>query len=211
MKKIKIFLLDDHKIVRDGLKSILAIDSAFQVIGEESSPELFLKTFTDFKIDILILDITLPGMSGLEVLKKVKKKNPNLKILILSMHDSPEYVIQSLKDGANAYLSKSVQADEFLKALYDVYNTGVYYPSQMNLNSNELLPKTDTTSSGNILTPKEKEVLSLMAKGLSSKQIAKNFGLSSRTVEAHRLNIMKKISTNNSAETIAVALKLKLI
>lgn len=207
MKTIKIYLLDDHKVVRDGLKSLLAIDPQFKIAGEESFPEVFLKVMPELDLDILVLDVSLPNMSGFEVLKEVKRVKPSLKVAMLSMHDGAKYSSKAIKEGANAYLSKDIEAEEFISALHQVYKNGSYRGRQVVRDYN-LKPEISEIS--NSLTPKETEVLLLMAKGLSSRQIAAEFNLSSRTVEAHRLNIMKKLGTNNSAETIAIAAKMNL-
>lgn len=211
MEDIKIFLLDDHKIVRDGLKSLLTIDPAFKVIGEESHPEIFLRALPEMNFDLLILDISLPGMSGLDVLKKVRSLKPQIQIVMLSMHDNPEYVLKSMREGANAYLPKDIKAEEFIHALKEVRLKGVYYVSTSSFGVNQELVPSVLAEQKDLLTPKEIEVLEEISKGLSSKQIAAAHGLSSRTIETHRLNIMKKLGTNNSAETIAIATKLNLI
>ena len=207
MKMIKIYLLDDHKVVRDGLKSLLSIDPQFKIAGEESYPDVFLNELQDLDLDILVLDISLPKMSGFEVLSIVKKVKPAVKVVMLSMHDGSKYFSKAMKEGANAYLTKDIEAEEFIAALHEVYKKGSYDAPQL-IREHHLKP--EVTEGSHLLTPKETEVLQLMARGLSSRQIAAEFNLSSRTVEAHRLNIMKKLGTNNSAETIAIAAKLNL-
>lgn len=212
MKKIKVFLLEDHKIVRDGLKSILAIDPEFEIEGEESNPKVFLEKLPSLNFDILLLDLSLPELPGIDVLKEVKKLKPEIHVMILSMHDNPQYMIKALKEGASAYLTKDTQAEVLIEALKEVYKEGIYYPSQIQLKSSSSTLKTEESKNDDkLLTPKEKEVLKLMIKGLSSKQIAGEFGISSRTIEAHRLNIMKKLGSSNSAESIAKAIRLNLI
>lgn len=211
MEEIKIFLLDDHKIVRDGLKSLLTISPIFKVVGEESHPDAFLKALAHLNFDLLILDISLPGMSGLDVLKQVKTMKPGTLVVMLSMHDNPEYILKAMREGANAYLPKDIEAEEFIHALKEVKLKGTYFPSPTKVNFSEELVPSAIAGTKDLLTPKEIEVLEEIAKGLSSKQIAAAYGLSSRTIETHRLNIMKKLGTNNSAETIAIATKLNLI
>ena len=208
-KSIEIFLLDDHKIVRDGLKSILSLFPNFKIVGEESHSSRFLAALPQLKFDILILDISLPEISGIEVLKEVKKTRPEIAVVVLSMHNNPEYMIRALKAGAATYLTKDIQSEVLVDALLEVKKSGVYYPSEINLNSQSLVQ--EPLEKGEVLTQKEKDVLRLMVKGMSSKQIAAEFGLSSRTIESHRLNIMKKLGTSNSAETIAVAIKQSLL
>lgn len=212
MKQTNIYLLDDHKIVRDGLKSILALESDFKVVGEESHPENFLLSLKSLSIDILILDVSLPSVSGIDLIKKVKEIKPEVSIVMLSMHDNPEYMFRSLKEGANAYLPKDIEAQEFIEALTQVRNKGSYFPSNMNFNNKEALtPPAEGLKYSILLTAREIEILGYMAKGLSSKQIAQQISVSPRTVETHRVNIMKKLGTSNGAETVALAWKLKLI
>lgn len=208
-ESIEIFLLDDHKIVRDGLKSILSLFPNFKIVGEESHSSRFLGALPQLKFDILILDISLPDISGIEVLKEVKKHRPEIAVVVLSMHNNPEYMIRALKAGAATYLTKDIQSEVLVEALLEVKKSGVYYPAELNLNSQSV--SQEPLEKGEVLTQKEKDVLRLMVKGMSSKQIAAEFGLSSRTIESHRLNIMKKLGTSNSAETIAVAIKQSLL
>ena len=143
------------------------------------------------------------------MLKEVKKTRPEISVVVLSMHNNPEYMIRALKAGAATYLTKDIHSEVLVEALLEVKKSGVYYPSEINLNSQSLVQ--EPSEKGEVLTQKEKDVLRLMVKGMSSKQIAAEFGLSSRTIESHRLNIMKKLGTSNSAETIAVAIKQSLL
>ena len=212
MKQTNIFLLDDHKIVRDGLKSILSLESEYQVVGEDSHPDTFLTALETLKVDILILDVSLPSTSGIDLIRKVKEMKPDVAIVMLSMHDNPEYMFRSLKEGANAYLPKDIEAQEFIEALNQVRAKGSYFPSNMNFNNKETLnPPAEGLKYSILLTSREIEILGYMAKGFSSKQIAQQITVSPRTVETHRVNIMKKLGTNNGAETVALAWKLKLI
>lgn len=208
MKVIEVYLLDDHKIVRDGLKSILSMYPDIKITGEDSSPETFLNHLGELTFDILILDLSLPKIPGMEVLKKVKTMRPESHVAILSMHDNPEYMMRAMREGAATYLSKDTPGELLVEALRTIQKEGSYYPSKIELKSsaNTLKPVSESPEV-EILTQKEKDVLQLMVKGKSSKQIAAEQGLSSRTIEAHRLNIMRKLGTSNSAETIAMALK----
>lgn len=212
MKQTNVYLLDDHKIVRDGLKSILSMHPEYVVVGEESHPEVFLNSLPNLQIDILILDVSLPNISGIDLIKKIKDIKNNLQIVMLSMHENPEYMFRSLKEGANAYLPKDIEAQEFIEALDQVRTRGSYFPSNMNFNNKDnLTPPPEGLKYSILLTSRELEILGYMAKGLSSKQIAQQINVSPRTVETHRVNIMKKLGTNNGAETVALAWKLKLI
>lgn len=186
--------------------------SEYQVVGEESRPDVFLSTLSDLDIDILILDVSLPNISGIDLIKKIKDVKSNLQIVMLSMHENPEYMFRSLKEGANAYLPKDIEAQEFIEALDQVRQRGSYFPTSMNFNNKDTLtPPPEGLKYSILLTSRELEILAYMAKGLSSKQIAQQITVSPRTVETHRVNIMKKLGTNNGAETVALAWKLKLI
>lgn len=204
MKKCKVYLLDDHKIIRDGIKSILIQSDKFLVAGEEGDPIKFIEIIQKLDIDILLLDISLPHISGFQVIPKVRKERPDIKIVVLSMHNDPEFMQRCLMLGAQGYLPKDIDAQEFLKAMERVYS-GEIYTSQKPSGG----PK--ATGNSGILTQREIEILLLLSNGFSSKQIATELSISIRTVETHRLNIMKKLGTSNSAETISVAAKLNLI
>ena len=212
MQTIDLFLLDDHKIVRDGLKSLFSVIPRFKVVGEESNPERFLKDLPKLNFHILILDLSLPNRPGLEVLREVRRLRPEVHVLVLSMHDNPEYMMKAMKEGASGYLSKDIPSEVLVDALTEIQAKGAYYPKELVLSSvpRDALPATQSDLK-TLLTSKEREVLLRMVKGLSSKEIAAEFHLSARTIETHRFNLMKKLGTSNSAETIAVAIKLNLI
>jgi DNA-binding NarL/FixJ family response regulator len=208
MAKIKVFLVDDHKIVRDGLKSILASSSKFVFKGEDSHPQSFMKLLPGLEVDIIVLDISLPSISGIDLIKKIKELKPSTKVVMLSMHNEPEYIFRSLREGANAYLPKDIEAEEFLNALLQVHLKGSYFPKNINFTKQVTpAPYQDEAPQSAVLTQREIEILEFMVKGLSSKEIAKDLSISPRTIETHRLNIMKKLGTSNSAETVAMAVK----
>jgi DNA-binding NarL/FixJ family response regulator len=200
----KVYLLDDHKIIRDGIKSILQKSEVYSVSGEEGDPEKFLEVLSRVEADILLLDLSLPNISGFKLIPKIRSARPDIKIVVLSMHSDPEFKHRCFELGVQGYLTKDSDSLEFLKALDSVrldkfYATYLSTPDVM-----------DKKNSG-VLTQREVEVLKLLANGFSSKQIGKELSISTRTVETHRINIMKKLKTSNSAETISVAAKLNLI
>lgn len=204
METCRVYLLDDHKIIRDGIKSILQQSSTYQVIGEEGDPVKFMSVFDKINMDILLLDLSLPTISGFQIIPKLRKERPDVKIVVLSMHNDPEFMQRCLMLGAQGYLPKDIDSVEFIKAL-DKVREGEVYTSP----STPVAAKTAGTSS--LLTQREIEVLIFLSNGFSSKQIASELSISTRTVETHRLNMMKKLGTSNSAETISVAAKLNLI
>lgn len=203
---ISVFLLDDHKIVRDGLRSILSVRSELRIAGEESHSQRFLSALPGLTFDVLLLDVSLPDVSGMEVLKQVKKTRPEIQVVMLSMHDGPEYVSRALKAGADAYLSKDSESDVLIETILRLQEHGQAPIPELGPST-----RSELVGRGESLTLKELEVLKQMVKGLSSKQIAADFNLSTRTIETHRYNIMKKLGTSNTAETIAVALRQNLV
>ncbi|MFL5783179.1 MAG: response regulator [Bacteriovoracaceae bacterium] len=200
----KVYLLDDHKIIRDGIRSILKSNENFQVIGENGDPEKFLNEVERIPMDILVLDISFPGVSGLHILKKVKMMRPDLKVLVLSMHNDPEYMKKALSLGANGYLAKDCDSNELLRFLENIM------AGKMEC-SEPASPSVGKIATPDLLTGRELEILKLLSGGLSSKEIASQLSISTRTVETHRLNIMKKLRTSNSAETISVAVRMHLL
>ncbi len=204
MNPCHIFLLDDHKIIRDGIRSILQGQSHYKVSGEEGSPSRFFEDLPRLNIDILLLDLSFAQMTGFQILARVKKSFPKIKVMILSMHNDPEYMQRCSLMGAEGYLTKDTDSHEFLKALEQLRKGGTYF-------QNRATPLPKVRNKSEVLSEREQEVLILLSNGFSSKQIGGELGISTRTVETHRLNIMKKLGTTNTAELISVAAKLNLI
>ena len=207
MDTIRIVLADDHVLVRDGIKSLLEDEQDIEVIDEASDGQQTLSILERNLPDLLIVDIRMPGMNGIEVVRKVREKKWNLKTLILSMHDSEEYVVQSIQAGADGYLLKGSSKDEFLKALHKVAGGGKYFSGDVSAillnnftNGHPLQsvskPKEDPFN----LTNREKQVLKLILKGKSSKEIGEDLSISKRTAEVHRFNLMKKLDVKNLIE-----------
>lgn len=204
MKQITIFLLEDHQLVRDGIKSVLKLNPKFNVIGESSDPQNFLTMLAGLHFDLLLTDLTMPKMSGFDVIEMSLKIKPDLKIIVLSMHDSPEYVIRAQKAGAHGYISKAADANMMIETINQV----MLGKNVFNLNNEYTSPTKET---GLLLSLREKEILKLISSGKSSKEIAHTLKISPRTVETHRFNTMKKLNTANMTETIALAIQLNLL
>ncbi len=208
MKKFKVYLLDDHKLIRDGLKSILGLSDHYVVAGDSGDPKKFIQQLHEIDFDIILLDISFSDFSGFDLIKPIKTAKPDSLIVMLTMHLSSEYMLKCLKEGANSYLIKDIDPIDLIKSLDIVREKKIYFPYSM---ENKVAESVQDTGNKFELSQREMEVLSLMSEGLSSKQIANTLQLSSRTIETHRLNIMKKLGTSNSAETISVASKNNLI
>jgi two-component system, NarL family, response regulator DegU len=216
-KKIKIVLADDHALVRNGIKAMLEFDAELSVTGEAGDGSEALEVAKAVKPDLLILDIRMPVMTGLEAAAKLKSYSPDTKAVILSMHDSEEYVLQALDAGAYGYLLKDTDKNEFVKALKQIHGGNKYFSGSVsNVLANRLLsnkpykavPKEEDAYN---LSRREKEILGMVVEGKQNKQIADLLDKSVRTVETHRFNIMKKLGVNNAIDMVNKAVKENLV
>lgn len=204
METVNVFLLDDHKLIRDGIRSILAAHPKYHISGESGDPSGFLSKMSSLLVDVLILDVSFPDFSGFDVLKKIRSVSKDVKIMVLSMHNDPEYVQKAMLLGANGYLVKDCDASQLVSSLEGILDGKLVC-------SPTIMPPEKKKTENDVLTQRELEILKLISGGLSSKQIAGELAISTRTVETHRLHIMKKLGTNNSAETISVAVRRNLL
>lgn len=217
MDKINVVLADDHVLVRNGIKAMLESDTQIEVIGEASNGAEALETARSLKPDILILDIRMPEMTGLEAAARLKDFAPNTKAVILSMHDSEEYVLQALDAGAYGYLLKDTDRMEFLKALKQVHGGNKYFSGAVSnvlanrlLNTKSFTPRPAAEDPYH-LTRREKEILRMIIDGKNNKDIADSLDKSVRTIETHRFNIMKKIGVTNAIDMVNKAVKENLV
>ncbi|MFY0685899.1 MAG: response regulator transcription factor [Cyclobacteriaceae bacterium] len=209
MSIVKILLTDDHVIVRNGIKTLLAEEEELQVIAEASDGLEAIEAVKANEPDLLIMDIRMPNMNGLEATEAIKKTDTKVKILILSMHDEGEYIMRALHLGADGYLLKDSDKGEFLKAIHTVMSGNKYFSGDIsNVLVNSLLggqiSSSPSTGESELvhLTRRELEILGLIRDGKSNKEIADVLGKSVRTVETHRFNIMKKLDVSNIAELL---------
>jgi DNA-binding NarL/FixJ family response regulator len=204
---IRVVLADDHVFVRDGIKSLLENEGNIEVVGEATDGLEALKIVDARQPDLLILDIRMPNMTGIEVVEKLRSQNNPIKIVMLSMHESEEYVLKSIKAGADGYLLKGSSKEEFLKALHTVSNGGKYFSGdissiligQLTQPSSILEPK-HLQEEELMITKREKEILKLLLSGKGNKEIAEALDISKRTAEVHRFNLMKKLKVKNLME-----------
>ena len=202
-------LVDDHHIVLDGLKSLLETDPDFQIIAALRSAEEVLEFFKKDQPDILLTDYTLPGISGLDLFKKVKVMYPKMKVAILSMHDEASIVRNVLKEGINGYLLKNIQQFELRNALKQIAMGYPYVsPEITRIIMNEFNQPEEKSE---LLTERELEILRLIAKEYSNKQMAEKLFISERTVETHRKNIFRKTNTNTLVGLIKFAFENNLV
>ncbi len=211
MNTIKVILADDHEIVRKGIKVLLESENDIEVIAEASDGQEALDRVAEYKPDVLIVDIRMPVLNGIETTVRMKAIAPETKVLVLSMHDDEEYITKSIDGGAMGYLLKDTSKEEFIKAVHTVYNGDKYFSADISnilvnnyLNSKQRTPTEPlpSTSDSYHLTKREKQILNLIYEGISNKDIANQLEKSIRTIETHRFNIMKKIGVNNITELL---------
>ncbi|MFN6037163.1 MAG: response regulator [Bacteroidota bacterium] len=212
---IKILIVDDHPIVRDGLKIALESVNDFEIVGAVTSGSEALKILKVNAVDVLLSDVSMPEMNGMQLVKEAKKISKDLKVLFLSMHENEAYIKSAIDSGANGYLLKDSEKSELETAIFKVYNGETFFGKSVS----KLLAETESETIGNTLAKKEESILSqrelevlyLIAQGFSNKEIAVKLFISNRTVDAHRYNIMQKMNVKNTAELIKNAVKLKLV
>lgn len=209
MKKIKIVLVEDHIIVRDGIKSLLSREEDFEIIGEASNYAEMQLVFEREQPDVAILDISLPEISGIEIAKILREKYPLVKTMILSMYTSEEFILNALRAGALAYLPKNTSKKELLEAVRSVVAGEEYIGKQISgkLLRNLIVKSNQDYEEEERLTKRETEILKHAAQGLGNKEIADMLFISVRTVESHKNHIMQKLNLKSPADLIKYAIK----
>ncbi|CAM3423205.1 response regulator transcription factor [Flavobacterium chungbukense] len=215
---IRVVLADDHVFVRDGIKSLLENEANIEVAGEAIDGADALEVVAETKPDLLIVDIRMPNLTGIEVVEKLRSENNNVKIIMLSMHESEEYVLKSIKAGADGYLLKGSSKEEFLKALHSVAAGGKYFSGDISsiligqlTNSSPSQEPKQNLGEEMMITKREKEILTLLLSGKGNKEIAEALDISKRTAEVHRFNLMKKLKVKNLMELSNKATEYSLI
>ena len=213
MEKIKLFLVDDHKIFREGLKQLIEIEEIGTVIAEASNGQEFLSKLSDPLPDLILMDISMPVMNGIEATKVAIEKYPELIILALSMHGDEEYYYKMIEAGVKGFLLKDSGIKEIEKAIYSVVDGESYFSNEllrqiilgMNKKTKESVPEQDG------LTSREIEVLKEICGGLTNEEIADKLCISAQTVKGHRSNLLSKTNCKNSASLVMYAIKYKLV
>ncbi len=212
MNLITILLADDHDVVRRGMKMLLEDEEGIQVIGEASDGLDAIEKVKTLMPKVVILDLTMPKMNGIEAAKVISEEYPEVKILIFSMHHNKEYIVKSVENGASGYLLKDTSKEELLRAIKAVSEGRKYFPPEISeIIIDELLAKTSGTQEENRpifekITPKEKQILGMIVQGYNSREMADKLYLSIRTVDNHRANMMKKVKAKNTADLVKMAI-----
>ena len=200
---IRIVIADDHRIMRAGLRSLLNPDSGLKVVGEATNSKEAMALVNELKPDVVLLDIGMPGNENLDALKSIKTDSPDIRVLILTMHEDSELLQECLRQGANGYIIKRAAESELIDAIYAVQRGMVYVHPSM-IPSLIAVPKKSRTRSSEVesLTQREIEVLLLIVEGNTNRQISEAMNISIRTVETHRSNIMDKLNLHSRVELV---------
>jgi len=211
MPAIRILLADDHELIRTGIRNLLGANKDFSIVGESGDGEETIRRVRELKPDVVVIDISMPKMSGIEVTKHLREKFPSVKVLVLTMHENVEYVYQIYKAGAGGYLLKNAGREEITSAIYAVARGEKFFsPKVSELMISEYMQQAerrDSPSSDSTLTKREEEVLRLIAKGLSNQKISTQLFISPRTVDTHRTNIMQKLDIHDAGNLVRYALE----
>jgi len=214
MEKIRILLVDDHTILREGIRSLLEGQADFEVVAEAGNGRQAVELAQQLKPDVVLMDIAMPLLNGLEATEQIRRNRRCSNVLILTQHENEDYIRRALAAGAAGYLLKDSDAEELISAIRAVHRgESILSPAVTRLVIEDYLRWGDIrpqeTSNG--LTPREREILQLIAEGYTNKQIAEILCISSKTVQAHRANLMNKLDLHDKSELIKYAIQKKII
>jgi len=215
MGKIRILIADDHSIVREGVRMILAGQEDFEVVGEAATGRQALEQARAIKPDIVVMDISMPDMTGIQATEKIRKELPQVQVLGLTMHEEDSYVFELLKVGASGYVLKRAAAEDLVSAVRATHRGEAFlYPSVAKMVVQDYLQRTsakDKEQALDGLTEREREVLTLIAEGLTNQEIAGRLFISIKTVQTHRAHIMEKLNLHDRTELVRYAIRKGLI
>ncbi|MCK5254596.1 MAG: response regulator transcription factor [Deltaproteobacteria bacterium] len=210
MKNIKVVIADDHTILRQGIKALLDNQEGIEVVGEAKDGREAIKTIEELLPDVILMDIAMPGLNGLEATRRIKKKFPKVKVVVLTMHANEEYIFQILNAGADGYLVKETAFQDLISAINAVHKGEAFMSPSI---SKKVMTDYIQRAQGeekvgfDTLTTREREILQLVAEGNSNKKIAEALFISPKTVETHRAHIMDKLNIHDRAGLIKYAIR----
>jgi two-component system response regulator NreC len=211
--RIRILVVDDHTIMRDGIRALLSLHDDIEVVGEASEGKEALEKAQELLPDVVIMDIAMSGMDGLEATRRIRKKHPKMKVLVLTQHDNKEYILSVIKAGASGYVPKRALGSELVSAIRAVQQGDSFlYPSAAAALIEDYLQQArEEEEPYDQLTAREREILKLIAEGRTSREIADILFISLKTVLGHRSKIMEKLNLHNRTELIKYALRKGLV
>ena len=214
MSKIRLLLVDDHEIVRAGLRMLFSAEPEVEIIGEAGSGEEAVDAVENLLPDVVLMDVAMPGIGGVEATRRIKATRPQVAVLALTMHEDEEYFFEMLGAGASGYVPKRAAPDDLMSAIHIVRQGDVYiYPSLARLLVKDFLHRSEASApeTRENLTAREQEVLTFIAEGYSNREIADALVISVKTVDRHRENIMRKLQLHNRVELVKYAIEKGLI
>jgi DNA-binding NarL/FixJ family response regulator len=211
MKPIRALIADDHALVRAGIRALVEKIDAVSVIAEAGEGGEALQLIKELKPDVVLLDVTMPGLSGLEVLAETRKLLPDVRVIILTVHDEAEYAMQALRAGAAGFLPKSAAANELQLAIETVSRGEIYVSDEVSKKTLLEYSRGRIEHRLALLTPRQREILTLIAEGLNTKDIGRRLNISGKTVESHRAQLMERLNIHDVASLVRFAIKVGLI
>ena len=215
MSKIQLLLVDDHEIVRTGLRMMLLVEENLEIVGEVNSGEEALQAVRELKPDVVLMDVAMPGIGGIEATRQIKEASPDTAVLALTMHEDEQYFFEMLQAGASGYVPKRAAPEDLINAIRAAYAGEIYlYPSLAKALVKDFVSRPQEEldmNSLNGLTARELEVLEMLAEGLSNEEIADQLVISKHTVARHRENIMGKLNLHSRSELVKYAIRKGLI
>lgn len=215
MNKIRLLLVDDHQIVRAGLRMLFAAEEDMTIVGEADGGAQAVEAVRTLQPDVVIMDVAMPGMNGIEATRRIKEVSPSTVVLALTMHEDEQYFFEMLNAGASGYIPKRAAPDDLLSAIRVVHEGNVFLHATLaRFLINELAqpsPLTGQPEEVDGLTPREIEVLTLIGEGLTSREIAQRLVISHKTVDRHRENIMAKLNLHSRVELVKYTIERGLI
>lgn len=203
---IKIILVDDHPLFREGIAARLSMHNNIDIIAEAENGTQLLNQITTMSPDIVMMDISMPGMNGMDALEIMTERFPHVRVIILSMHDDKEYILNVIRSGAAGYLLKDISGEEMIDAIQKVHQGGKYFSNEVAA----ILAQEDPLHGGDILTTREQLILRLISHGYNNKQIANELEISVRTVETHKRNVKQKLGIDTTSGLVRYAIEHRL-
>ncbi|MFC1964263.1 response regulator [Chloroflexota bacterium] len=206
MAKIRILVVDDHAIIRDGIRALLSLYDDLEIIGEAEEGKAAVEKTLELAPDVVIMDIGMPVMDGLEATRRITKKNPKVKILVLTQHDNKEYILSAIRAGVAGYIPKKALGSDLVSAIRAVHRGDSFlFPSATSVLIGDYLKQAEKPHDD--LTDREREVLKLIAEGYTSRKIAEKLFINLKTVLGHRTKIMQKLDIHNRSELVKYAIR----